>query len=123
MAADTPGTPAADSFEAGVLLGILIGEGSFGGDGRQPQVTLRMHVRHEALFRWLERQVPGGRLYGPYDHAGRHYYQWSVRGRALREQLAPLLAQTLTPSLDAYAHARFRDMCERYGVAAGETTT
>ena len=43
-----------DPFERGVLIGVLIGEGSFGGDGKQPQITLRMHVRHEALFRWLE---------------------------------------------------------------------
>ncbi len=37
--------------------GILVGEGHFGGDGRQPQVTLRMHVDHEALFRWLDGPV------------------------------------------------------------------
>ena len=41
-------------FERGVVIGVLIGEGSSGGDGKQPQITLRMHVRHEALFRWLE---------------------------------------------------------------------
>ena len=41
------------AFDRGVLVGVLIGEGSFGGDGKQPQITLRMHVRHEALFRWL----------------------------------------------------------------------
>ena len=40
-------------FDRGLLVGLLIGEGSFGGDGKQPQVTLRMHVRHEAIFRWL----------------------------------------------------------------------
>src|SRR5688572_30523105 len=74
-------TTASDSgptgpFEIGVLVGILVGEGHFGGDGRQPQVTLRMHVRHEALFLWLGAHFPGGRLYGPYHHGGRSYYQW-----------------------------------------------
>src|ERR1700752_706939 len=49
-------------LEAGFLLGLLGGEGHFGGDARQPQVTLRMHTRHEALFRWLERTRPGSTL-------------------------------------------------------------
>ena len=34
-------------FQRGLLLGILIGEGHFGGDGKQPHVTLRMHTRHQ----------------------------------------------------------------------------
>lgn len=101
-------------FDAGVLIGVLIGEGHFGGDGRQPQVTLRMHVRHEALFRWLERTVPGSRLYGPYAHGERHYYQWMVRGRALVEGLLPLLETHLTDDLDGYAAARVATMLERY---------
>ena len=40
-------------LERGIVVGLLIGTGSFGGDGKQPQITLRMHVRHEVLFRWL----------------------------------------------------------------------
>ncbi len=78
-------------FELGFLLGILAGEGHFGGDGRQPEVTLRMHTRHETLFRWLQAQFPGGRLYGPYHHGGRSYYQWMARGQYLRQHLAPLI--------------------------------
>ena len=45
-------------FEVGFLLGILAGEGHFGGDGRQPEVTLRMHTRHERLFRARFEQSP-----------------------------------------------------------------
>ncbi|MGI8921484.1 MAG: hypothetical protein ACR2HD_07405 [Solirubrobacteraceae bacterium] len=97
-----------------MLVGLLIGEGHFGGDGRQPQVTLRMHVRHEALFHWLERVVPGSRLYGPYDHGGRHYYQWMVRGRVLVEQLLPLLEERLDAGLDGYAAERLEGMLARY---------
>ena len=52
----------ATQFEIGYLVGLLVGEGHFGGDGRRPQVTLRMHIRHEAIFRWIERTFPGGRL-------------------------------------------------------------
>ncbi len=97
-----------------LLVGLLIGEGHFGGDGRQPQVTLRMHTRHEALFRWIERTFPGGRLYGPYDHGGRSYYQWMARGRFLRDELLPLLDRHLTPELDRYAAERLADMRTRY---------
>ena len=102
------------TFEEGFLVGILVGEGHFGGDGRQPQITLRMHTDHEALFRWLERHYPGGKLYGPYHHSGRHYFQWMARGAFLRETLVPLLDACLGPELDAKAFARYRSMKEKY---------
>jgi hypothetical protein len=101
-------------FEKGVAVGLLIGEGSFGGDGKQPQVTLRMHVRHEALFRWLMERFPRTKLYGPYHHGGRSYYQWMARGRALVEDLLPLLEERLPASLDGYASERLDEMVERY---------
>lgn len=109
-----PGPPDLDDFERGLLTGILIGEGSFGGDGKQPQVTLRMHVRHEAIFRWLEERFPRARLYGPYHHGGRHYYQWMARGPALVQDLMPLLDEDLTPDRDAHVFARYAAMRERY---------
>lgn len=111
-------------YEVGLLVGLLVGEGHFGGDGRQPQITLRMHVRHEALFRWIEQTFPGGRLYGPYNHGGRHYFQWMARGPYLRDQLVPLLEPRITQELDAYSAERFHGMLDRYarylqGRAAG----
>jgi hypothetical protein len=102
-------------FEEGFLLGILAGEGHFGGDGRQPQVTLRMHVRHEELFRWLAATIPGSKLYGPYHHGGRDYYQWMVRGKALREELLPLLKRRIDEA-DAYVRERILTMIARYGL-------
>lgn len=107
-------------FEAGLLVGLLIGEGHFGGDGRQPQVTLRMHVRHEAIFRWLERTFPGGRLYGPYHHGGRHYLQWMARGSFLRDELVPLLDQCLSADLDGHSYDRFQLMKAHYPQLAGD---
>jgi hypothetical protein len=101
-------------YELGLLVGLLVGEGHFGGDGRQPQITLRMHIRHEAMFLWLTRTFPGGRLYGPYDHSGRRYYQWMARGAFLRNDLAPLLEKRITPELDEYSFGRFQQMMERY---------
>ena len=104
----------ATEFEKGVLIGLLVGEGHFGGDGRQPQVTLRMHVRHEAIFHWLETTFPGGKLYGPYHHDGRHYFQWMARGSYLRDHLVPVLEEALSPDLDGPSHERFAGMRERY---------
>jgi hypothetical protein len=111
--ADQPQPPVSE-FDLGLFVGILIGEGSFGGDGRQPQVTLRMHVRHEALFQWLTRRFPGTRLYGPYNHGGRSYFQWMARGPALVKDILPVLEERLDEGLDAHAAGRLRAMCERY---------
>ncbi len=105
---------ALSQFDRGVVIGLLIGEGSFGGDGKQPQVTLRMHVRHEAVFRWLVDRFPGTRLYGPYHHGGRSYYQWMARGRALVEEVLPVLEEALHAGLDGHAAERFEKMRERY---------
>jgi hypothetical protein len=103
-----------DPFDEGVFIGVLIGEGSFGGDGRQPQVTLRMHTRHQALFEWIIARFPNTRLYGPYHHGDRSYYQWMARGRALIEDVLPLLEARIVPELDAHAAARLESMTERY---------
>jgi hypothetical protein len=101
-------------FDRGVVVGLLVGEGSFGGDGKQPHVILRMHVRHEALFRWLMERFPETRLYGPYHHGGRSYYQWMARGPALVHDLLPLLERELDPGLDGHAAKRFERMQMRY---------
>jgi len=101
-------------FDIGYLLGLLVGEGHFGGDGRQPHVTLRMHTDHEALFLWIQEKFPGGKLYGPYHHGGRSYYQWMARGAYLRETLLPLLEAHLSPELDQKAYSRFVEMKKRY---------
>lgn len=108
-----------DDFESGFLLGVLVGEGHFGGDGRQAQVTLRMHTDHEALFRWLVDRLPGSRLYGPYHHGGRSYYQWMARGACLRDTLLPILETRLTPELDGRAWRRFQRMRSDYGLSPG----
>jgi hypothetical protein len=101
-------------FDKGFAIGLLVGEGSFGGDGKQPQVTLRMHTRHEALFRWLVEKFPRTKLYGPYTHGGRSYYQWMARGRTLVEDLLPLLEERVSPALDGHAAERLREMTQNY---------
>ena len=100
-------------LDVGILIGVLLGEGHFGGDGRQPQVTLRMHTDHEALFRWLLDRF-GGKLYGPYHHGGRSYFQWMARGRFLRETLIPILDAHLHRDLDEKSFRRYSDMKAKY---------
>ncbi len=103
-------------FSAGFFLGLLVGEGHFGGDGKQPQVTLRMHIRHEPLLRWVQENVPGGKLYGPYNHGGRQYYQWMARGEMLKNVLVPLLDSLPFAQLDPHSYERYQRMKERYGL-------
>jgi hypothetical protein len=103
-------------FEEGFLVGILVGEGHFGGDGLQPQVTLRMHVRHEELFQRLLSMVPGSRLYGPYHHGERNYYQWMSRGKSLREELLPILLRRINV-VDSSIRERIEEMATKYKLA------
>lgn len=106
--------PELTDLERGLIVGVLIGEGHFGGDGKQPQITLRMHVRHEALFRWLQRCFPRARLYGPYSHGGRNYYQWMARGATLAEDVLPLVQAVLTEEIDSHVAGRVREMRSKY---------
>lgn len=104
-----------DDFDRGFLAGLLVNEGHFGGDGRAPQITLRMHTRHEAIFRWLMERFPRTKLYGPYHHGGRSYFQWMARGDALVEDVLPVLEASIRPELDPTAAARVASLRERYG--------
>ena len=101
-------------FDRGFFLGLLVGEGSFGGDGKQPQITLRMHTRHEALFTWLADRFPRTKVYGPYHHGGRSYLQWMARGRTLVEDVLPLLDPERVRELDAHAGERLEVMLTNY---------
>ncbi len=73
-----------------------------------------MHVRHEALFHWLQSRFPRARLYGPYHHGGRHYYQWMARGAALAEDVLPVVESVLTEEIDAHVLERVQDMRRKY---------
>jgi hypothetical protein len=106
--------PDLSDFDRGVVIGLLVGEGSFGGDGKQPQVTLRMHTRHEAIFHWLLARFPDSKLYGPYHHGGRSYFQWMARGSVLVKDILPLLEEHLSQGIDGHAAERFAEMCRRY---------
>jgi hypothetical protein len=108
------------AFEEGLVVGILMGEGHFGGDGKQPQVTLRMHTRHAKLFTWFRESFPGSKLYGPYHHGGRSYYQWMARGPCLREQLLPILMRHLD-LVDDHVRQRIQKMISTYRIKIGDS--
>lgn len=107
---------AVSDFDRGLILGILAGAAHFGGDGRQPQITLKMHVRHEPLLRRLLASIPGGRLYGPYFHGGRRYFQLMFRGQGLRTDLVPLLDALPWKAVDPYSYERYQTMKQRYRI-------
>ncbi|GAC1585959.1 MAG: hypothetical protein NVS3B7_20800 [Candidatus Elarobacter sp.] len=75
-----------------------------------------MHARHEKLFLWLKQRFPYARLYGPYHHDGRHYYQLMWRGTQLQYGLMPWLEATKWAELDAHSYERYRSMKERSGL-------
>jgi hypothetical protein len=103
-------------FDRGFLAGLLVGDGHFGGDGKNPQITLRMHTRHEGIFRWLMEQFPRTKLYGPYAHGGRSYFQWMARGQALVEDVLPVLEASLP---EGPAAQRLAEMRANYAEAIG----
>lgn len=108
-------------FEAGLIIGTLAAQAHFGGDGRQPQVTLKLHVREEPLFRWLLEKFPAVKLYGPYayeqkDGSKREFFQLMFRGAALREGLVPLLEAHEWGHVCPLTYERYLEMKERYGL-------
>lgn len=108
-------------FDAGFFVGLIVGEGHFGGDARQPQITLRMHTDHAAVFAWLMERFPGGRLYGPYAHSGRRYFQWMARGPYLRDEIVPLLDRYFTAGHSGRARSRYERMKATYGLGRSDS--
>jgi hypothetical protein len=99
-----------NDLERGIVVGLLIGEGHFGFDGRRPQIVVRMHVRHEPLLRWIQRLFPRGALYGPYHRDGRHWMQWMARGPALVCDLLPAIEPVLQTRVDPHVLERMERM-------------
>ena len=94
-------------------MGLLIGEGHFGGDGKLPAD----HPAHARAPRGAvplaAARFPRARLYGPYNHGGRRYYQWMARGAGLVEDVLPVVEAVLTDEIDAHVAERVREMKEQ----------
>jgi hypothetical protein len=106
--------PVLSDFEKGVVVGLLITQGSFGGDGKTPQIVLKLHVDHERLLRRLVEWFPRTRLYGPYHHVNRHFFQWMARGPALVLDVLPLLEAADLDHFDHPAAERLATMTSNY---------
>lgn len=91
-----PRLNALSSFQIGYIMGLVVGEGSFTGDRRQPALQVKLHEADpEPLF--LLQHLLGGHVFGPYEHNRRHYCVYMLRGRALRAAI-PLFERHLPDS-------------------------
>jgi hypothetical protein len=107
-----------DAFELGYVMGLIVGEGSFTGDRRNPVLSVKLHeLDPEPLY--LLRRALGGKVYGPYHYDGRHFYQYMLRGEALREAV-PLFLAHLPPSRKRNQFLAWR---ERFGFREGPTVS
>jgi hypothetical protein len=84
-----------DDFTIGYLIGLIVGEGSFTADRRAPVLSVKMHEEDPEALRILARSL-GGRVYGPYDHDGRHFFLYHLRGQALRSAVPLFLSHLPT---------------------------
>jgi hypothetical protein len=76
------------------LAGLIVGEGSFTGDGTTWTCAVKMSARHEHLLRLIQSWSPLSRLYGSYECAGKRQRQFVLhwRGPALAQLIRDLEA-------------------------------
>lgn len=82
-------------------MGLIVGEGSFSGDRKNPCLQVKLHEEDPLPLTALYRAL-GGRIHGPYrytqaDGVERRSIVWLLRGRALMA-LLPLIDKHLPPS-------------------------
>lgn len=80
-------TSVISDFDLGFIMGVIVGEGSFTGDWRNPCLQVKLHQRDVAVLEFLQRSL-GGKIYGPYHHGERHYSMWLLRGDELDRAVA-----------------------------------
>jgi hypothetical protein len=102
-----------NDFDRGFLLGFFCGQGSFGGDGKQGHIILRMHAVHLPLMERLRELLTGSKINGPYTNGVKLYYQWSLRGNGLEALVSSRLLEELA-EIDIDSHRRYRGMVDRY---------
>ena len=77
---------AMDLFTIGYIMGLVVGEGSFTGDARTPTLSIKLH-RDDPQPLVLVNRALGGRIYGPYEHTGRRFWLYHLRGVALERSI------------------------------------
>ena len=99
-------------FDIGYIMGLVVSEGSFTADRRQPYLQLKSHVRDPFPLRYLADRL-GGRVYGPYRHQTRHYYTWLLRGPELKSAI-PIFRAYLPESWKREQFERWLDQHAGY---------
>jgi hypothetical protein len=98
-------------------FGFLVGEGHFGGAGRQPHVTLRIHERHEAIFDWLQPPFRAAGSTGRITTAGVTTSSgW--HGPSCAANWCLCSTGFPSPDLDRYSFDRYQLMKQRYPLLA-----
>ncbi len=95
-----------NQFGLGYALGLIVGEGSFTGDRRQPSLEVKLHRRDPEPLEHLRRTF-GGKIFGPYARAGRSLFVYMLRGEALRAAL-PILHEHLPDSWKRHQYEQWR---------------
>lgn len=103
-----------NDFEIGFAIGLIVGGGSFTGDRNQPALSVKLHQRDREPLDMVQRLL-GGSVYGPYDHSGRQYCIWHLRGGDLRRAL-PLFRDRLPA---CQKRNQFDAWAERYAELLG----
>ncbi|MBX6331932.1 MAG: hypothetical protein IRY91_08795 [Gemmatimonadaceae bacterium] len=103
-----------DDFDRGFVIGLLVGGGSFTADREQPALSIKLNARDPEPLRRLE-MLLGGKVFGPYNHGGRHYYVWHLRGSQLRAAI-PLFRDNLPP---CWKRAQFEQWLDKHAEALG----
>jgi hypothetical protein len=85
-----------DPFKLGYAMGLIVGEGSFTNNRQYGVMSLKLHERDPLPFQLLC-HVFGGKVYGPYEHDGRHFLLYLLRGWELEAAL-PLFDRYLPSS-------------------------
>jgi len=77
-------------FEKGFVIGLIVGEGSFTGDKRQPSLDIRMGSNDPAPIMFLQRNF-GGAVYhyvrAAKDGRTRDFYDYHLRGGELKRSI------------------------------------
>lgn len=73
-------------YEKGFIVGLIVGEGCFGGDKQNPGVFIRLHADDPEPLNFVKERL-GGKIYGIYERQGRRFWDYILRGMELRAQI------------------------------------
>ena len=93
--------------------GLIVGEGSFIGDSKQPALQVKLDERDPRPLYYLQ-ALFGGRIYGPYFSRGRRSRLWILRGWELWNAL-PVLLDNMPPS---HKREQLEAWSQRYGLTS-----